>query len=110
MAELFLRFKAHYGFEVTFCNPYAGYEKGNVENKVGYFRRNIFVPLPTVTEVHGFDSALEAMDEAAKSGRFTSAASMVLAARLATFEPEGITNVDLSVYDAMLEPIGGERQ
>ena len=24
MADLFLRFKAHYGFEVTFCNPYAG--------------------------------------------------------------------------------------
>lgn len=278
MAELFLRFKAHYGFEVTFCNPYAGYEKGNVENKVGYFRRNFFVPLPTVTEVqafneellarceadwdrphykktkpmdllfkddqkallylpgspfsacryvrvkadgygkflvdgkhfyssspewsgkeivvriaahtveplalngdsisihqrkfgsqrtdsvdvrttlsrlmrnpgawrnsllrtalpeqlrnemdglarvelketlytmnelsdrYGFDSALEAMDEAAKSGRFTSATSMVLAARLATFEPEGIANVDLSVYDAMLEPIGGVRQ
>ncbi|PRX65199.1 hypothetical protein B0G52_118152 [Cohnella sp. SGD-V74] len=46
MTDLFLRFKAHYGFEVTFCNPYAGHEKGNVENKVGYFRRNVFVPLP----------------------------------------------------------------
>jgi Transposase and inactivated derivatives len=50
MADLFLRFKAHYGFEVTFCNPYAGHERGNVENKVG-FRRNFFVPLPTVTDI-----------------------------------------------------------
>ena len=58
MAELFLRFKAHYGFEVTFCNPYAGYEKGNVENKVGYFRRNFFVPLPTVVDVQTFNQEL----------------------------------------------------
>ena len=34
--DLFLRFKCHYGFDVTFCNPYSGHEKGNVENKVGY--------------------------------------------------------------------------
>ena len=27
-AELFERFKAHYGFEATFCNPHAGQEKG----------------------------------------------------------------------------------
>ena len=58
MAELFLRFKAHYGFEVTFCNPYAGHEKGNVENKVGYIRRNLFVPLPTVTDVQAFNREL----------------------------------------------------
>lgn len=25
--ELFFRFKAHYGFEVTFANPYTGHEK-----------------------------------------------------------------------------------
>ncbi|WP_235886407.1 IS21 family transposase [Paenibacillus cymbidii] len=58
MAELFLRFKAHYGFEITFCNPYAGHEKGNVENKVGYFRRNLFVPLPSVTDVQAFNEEL----------------------------------------------------
>ncbi len=27
MTELFARFQAHYDFETTFCNPYAGYEK-----------------------------------------------------------------------------------
>lgn len=58
MSELFLRFKAHYGFQITFCNPYAGHEKGNVENKVGYMRRNLFVPLPTVTDVQAFNQEL----------------------------------------------------
>ena len=43
--ELFRRFHLHYGFRVRFCNPYAGYEKGNVESKVGYTRRNLFVPI-----------------------------------------------------------------
>ncbi|MFC4602056.1 IS21 family transposase [Cohnella hongkongensis] len=277
MAELFLRFKAHYGFDVTFCNPYAGHEKGNVENKVGYFRRNLFVPLPTVTDVqafnevllvrceadwhrehykkgvsihvlfeddrkaltylprhpfaacryarvkadgygkfsidgkhfyssspewagkeivvrigahtieplhpdgepitihqrlfgkqrtdsvdvrttlsrllhnpgawrnsqlrgilsdplrdgldgleraqlketlatmsqlserYGFETALQAMEEATRLGRLTSASCVVLAARLSTFEPEESPNVDLSVYDRMLEPVGGAR-
>jgi transposase len=58
MAEVFLRFKAHYGFQITFCNPYAGHEKGHVENKVGYMRRNLFVPLPTVTDVQAFNREL----------------------------------------------------
>jgi len=58
IAEVFLRFKAHYGFQLTFCNPYAGHEKGNVENKVGYVRRNFFVPLPTVTDVQAFNREL----------------------------------------------------
>ena len=26
--ELFSRFRAHYGFQIRFCNPYAGHEKG----------------------------------------------------------------------------------
>ena len=35
-AEVFLGFKAHYGFQITFCNHYSGHEKVNVENMVGY--------------------------------------------------------------------------
>ncbi|MCZ8514950.1 hypothetical protein O9H85_21500 [Paenibacillus filicis] len=58
MAEVFLRFKAHYGFQITFCNPYAGHEKGNVDYKVGYMRLNLFVPLPTVTDVQAFNREL----------------------------------------------------
>lgn len=56
--ELFKRFRAHYGFEVIFCNPEAGYEKGNVENKVGTERRNIFVPVPSYHTMEEFNIEL----------------------------------------------------
>ena len=51
LTELFAQCQAHYGFETTFCNPYAGQEKGNVENKVGYFRRNLLVPVPHIADL-----------------------------------------------------------
>ncbi|HOI98980.1 MAG TPA: hypothetical protein PL118_05100 [Rectinema sp.] len=57
-SELFLRFKCHYGFSVSFCNVNAGHEKGNVENKIGYTRRNFFVPMPEVESVDGFNEEL----------------------------------------------------
>lgn len=41
--NFFERFCAHYSFKPIFCNPASGNEKGNVENKVGYFRRNYFI-------------------------------------------------------------------
>ncbi len=56
--ELFARFRAHYGFQIRFCNPYAGYEKGNVENKVGTTRRNLFVPVPTYHDIEEYNRAL----------------------------------------------------
>lgn len=56
--ELFARFRAHYGFRIRFCNPYAGYEKGNVENKVGTTRRNLFVPVPTYHDIEDYNRAL----------------------------------------------------
>src|SRR5699024_7500971 len=56
LTELFQRFKAHYGFAVTFCNPRSGNEKGNVENKVGYFRRNILVPIPKTESLEHFNA------------------------------------------------------
>ena len=56
--ELFRRFRAHYGCRVKFCNPYAGYEKGNVERKVGYVRANLFVPVPRVKDFHVYNREL----------------------------------------------------
>ena len=53
LTDGFLRFQAHYRFESTFCNPAEGHEKGNVEAKVGYHRRNMLVPIPR------FDSLVE---------------------------------------------------
>jgi len=57
-SELFLRFKCHYGFSVSFCNVNAGHEKGNVENKIGYTRRNFFVPMPEVESLDALNKEL----------------------------------------------------
>lgn len=51
--DLFTAFRAHYGFDATLCNPYAGHEKGNVEAKVGAIRRALFVPVP---KAYGYES------------------------------------------------------
>lgn len=56
--KLFQQFRAHYGFSVRFCNPQSGHEKGNVENKVGYTRRNMFVPEPAFDDVEAFNAEL----------------------------------------------------
>lgn len=46
VTERFQRFCEHYRFRPLFMNPESGWEKGNVENKVGYLRRNELVPVP----------------------------------------------------------------
>lgn len=58
LTEGFERFMAHYKFEAAFCNGAAGWEKGNVENKVGYERRNMFVPVPTILDFNAFNESL----------------------------------------------------
>lgn len=57
-SSLFRRFRLHFGFEATFCNPHAGHEKGSVESKVGFVRRNAFVPLPTVGDLAEYNESL----------------------------------------------------
>lgn len=59
LTDGFRRFMLHYRFRAEFCNPAAGNEKGNVENKVGYSRRNAFVPVPTVTSFEEFNECLK---------------------------------------------------
>ncbi|MGI6575559.1 MAG: IS21 family transposase, partial [bacterium] len=46
---MFTRFKLHYRFEAHFCNGGKGNEKGHIENKIGYVRRNWVLPYPEVT-------------------------------------------------------------
>ncbi|WP_099082816.1 hypothetical protein [Desulforamulus profundi] len=55
MTDTFTRFVLHHKFNAIFCNPNKGQEKGSVENKVGYQRRNFFVPVPTVTDLIQFN-------------------------------------------------------
>ena len=57
-AKLFHRMRAHYGFSARFCNPESGFEKGNVETKIGYTRRNLFVPVPGFDDVEAYNRQL----------------------------------------------------
>ena len=58
LTEGFLRFQEHLGFEAVFCNPASGNEKGNVENKVGYHRRNLLVPMPQFESIEEYNEQL----------------------------------------------------
>lgn len=55
---LFRRFAAHHGLDHAFTNPCSGNEKGNVENKVGCHRRNLFVPAPSFHDARAFNRRL----------------------------------------------------
>jgi len=57
LTERFERFRWYYRFEARFCNPGRGHEKGSVENKVGYIRRNFLTPPPVIDDL---DEAFEA--------------------------------------------------
>lgn len=58
MARMFEKFRLHYGFNVIFTNPNSGNEKGNVENAVGFLRRNLMVPIPHVETMSGLTTIL----------------------------------------------------
>jgi transposase len=58
LTDDFLRFSEHYRFEAVFCNVEAGHEKGNVESKVGYHRRNWLVPVPHFESWHDYNQEL----------------------------------------------------
>ncbi|GAA1228560.1 IS21 family transposase [Rhodoglobus aureus] len=56
--KLFGAFKLHYRSESRYCNPYSGHEKGNVENAVGFLRRNLMVPEPEAATLQGLNDVL----------------------------------------------------
>lgn len=58
VSEFVVRFAEHFGFRIKLCNPDSGHEKGNVENKVGTLRRNLFVPEPIITDLESFNAQL----------------------------------------------------
>jgi transposase len=64
LTDGFYRFKLHYRFEADFCNPASGNEKGNAENKVGYDRRNMLVPVPLIDDFAVFNEELFARCDA----------------------------------------------
>lgn len=58
LVDQFEKFSAHYKFKPVFCNPASGNEKGSVENKVGYHRRNLFVPIPKFNDLNEYNKEL----------------------------------------------------
>ena len=58
LTEMFMRFTMHHRFKADFCNPDSPNEKGNVENKVGYIRRNYLLPPPKIGDVEEYNQNL----------------------------------------------------
>lgn len=58
LTDMFMRFTMHHRFKADFCNPDSPNEKGNVENKVGYIRRNYLLPPPAIEDLDIFNRAL----------------------------------------------------
>jgi len=64
ISDGFTRFMLQHRFEADFCNPDSGNEKGNVENKVGYTRRNMLVPVPVIDDFEAYNKELLARCDA----------------------------------------------
>jgi transposase len=58
LTEMFTRFTMHHRFKAEFCNPDSPNEKGNVENKVGYIRRNYLLPPPEIKDLELYNAEL----------------------------------------------------
>jgi len=54
----FSHFKSVYAFEAVFANPAAGWEKGSVENLIGFARRSFLVPIPRHPDLVALNAAL----------------------------------------------------
>ena len=55
----FLQLCSHYLVEPVACTPAAGWEKGQVENQVGFARDNLFKPRPHAASLEEFNAWLE---------------------------------------------------
>ena len=59
-SRLFSLFRARYRCASRYRDPYSGNERGSVENAVGFIRRNLLVPVPSVGALGELDGMLEA--------------------------------------------------
>jgi len=69
LQERFVRFSSHYLYEPNFCNPARGNEKGRVESRIGYVRRNFFVPLQHFNSIEELNSHLQSFAAALSHGK-----------------------------------------
>lgn len=59
LTAAFKEFEWYYRFKAIFCNPGKGNEKGHVEGKIGYVRRNWMAPPPIIEDVFEFNNYLK---------------------------------------------------
>jgi len=59
LTKQFKEFGWHYRFEAKFCNCARGNEKGHVEGKVGYIRRNWMSPMPVIDDIDEFNAYMQ---------------------------------------------------
>ncbi len=65
--ERFVAFRSHWQFEAEFCTPAEAHEKGGVENEVGTFRRNHWVPIPQAEDLAALNAQVLAACRADES-------------------------------------------
>lgn len=111
LTAAFLRFKQHYNFTSVFCNPNAGHEKGNVESKVGYHRRNFFVPIPRFETLSDYNRQLleeASVDHERKHYRFNDDISRLHEADKAVLLPLPSVVYDCSRYETVKVDLYGK--
>ncbi len=95
----FIAFRSHWGFQSEFCTPAEAHEKGGVENEVGTFRRNHWVPLPQAADLAALNEQLLAgcrQDERRiLAGRTQSVGAALLIER-AHLQPLAVEDFDLA--------------
>jgi transposase len=95
----FHAFRSHWRFQSEFCTPGEGHEKGGVENEVGTFRRNHWVPLPQVADLDELNAQLLAgcrQDEARTIGGRTQSVGAALLIERAHLLPLATEDFDLA--------------
>jgi transposase len=95
--EAFLHFQSVYRFEALFANVAAGWEKGSVENLVGYARRNSLVPLPEGADLQAINAGLR-QNCVFEQQRIMAGRSEPIASRL-TFERTQLGPLPMHVPD-----------
>ena len=53
-----IAFRSPWRYQIEYCNPASGHEKGGVEGELGWFRRNCLVPIPEATNLAEFNEDL----------------------------------------------------
>ena len=83
----FVAFRSHWRFAAEFCTPAEAHEKGGIENEVGTFRRNHWVPVPQARDLDDLNAHLLRacqMDE----GRVLAGRTQTVGAALLTERPQ----------------------